>query len=92
MQFLLLRSASVFFEVINLLLVVRVLLSWTRSNQYNRYIVMLYHLTDPLLEPFKRLTNRMGANQMIDWSPLLAMLCIQYLIQPLVLTLIRLFF
>lgn len=92
MEYLLLRSANVFFQVINLLLVVRVLLSWTRYNNHNKYVVMLYHVTDPILEPFKRLTNRLGANQMIDWSPLIAMLFVQYFIQPLTYTLIRLIF
>jgi YggT family protein len=53
----------------------------------------LYQLTDPILEPFKRLSNRfLGGNQMVDWSPLIAMLVIQYFIQPLVLTLIGVFF
>lgn len=92
MYYLLIRSVSVFFQVINLLLVVRVILSWTRYNTNNKYVVLLYHLTEPILEPFRRLTNRLGANQMIDWSPLIAMLVIQYFIQPFTFTLIRLFF
>ncbi|MDF2521605.1 MAG: hypothetical protein K0R84_2233 [Clostridia bacterium] len=93
MYYLILRSVTVFFQVVNLLLVLRVILSWVRFNNYNKYVSLLYQLTDPILEPFKRLSNRfLGGNQMVDWSPLIAMLVIQYFIQPLVLTLIGVFF
>lgn len=93
MYYLILRSVTVFFQVVNLLLVLRVILSWVRFNNYNKYVTLLYQLTDPILEPFRRLSSRfLGGNQMVDWSPLIAMLVIQYFIQPLVLTLIGVFF
>lgn len=86
-------SLSVFFQLINILLVLRVILSWARFNPYNKYITLLYNLTEPILEPFRKLMHRLNINfDMVDLSPLIAMLCIQYIIQPLVYTLVRLFF
>lgn len=92
MEILLIRSLNAFFQLINFLLVVRVLLSWVKYNPQSRYIVLLFNLTDPILDPFKKLLNRLNVNMgMIDFSPLVAMLAIQYIIQPLIYTLIRLF-
>jgi YggT family protein len=92
MDILLIRSFSVFFQLINFLLVVRVLLSWVKFNPESRYIILLYNLTDPILDPFKKLLKRLNVNlEMVDLSPLVAMLTIQYFIQPLVNSLIRLF-
>lgn len=92
MEYLLVRSLSAFFQLINLLLVIRVVLSWARYNPYNKYIVLLFNLTEPILEPFRKLSNRLNLHfEMVDLSPLIAMLSINYIIQPLVITLIRLF-
>ncbi|MDF2891795.1 MAG: hypothetical protein K0R80_2162 [Clostridia bacterium] len=93
MEYLLIRSLSVFFQLVNLLLVIRVVLSWARYNPYNKYITLLFNVTEPVLEPFRKLMSRLNVNfEMVDLSPLVAMLCIQYIIQPLTYTLIRLFF
>lgn len=89
---LLIRAVSVFFQLINLLLLIRVILSLVRLNNDNRYIGLLYNLTEPILEPFRKLTRKFSINQMVDWSPLIAMLCIQYIVQPLIYALIGLIF
>ena len=93
MEILLISSLSVFFQLINFLLVVRVLLSWVKYNPTNKFINLLINLTDPILDPFKKLMKMLNVNSgMVDFTPLVAMLSIQYIIQPLVYTLIRLFF
>jgi YggT family protein len=92
MEILIIRALSVFFSLVNLLLVVRVLLSWVRYNPYNKYIILLFNLTEPILEPFRKLANRFNLRfELVDLSPLIAMLCIQYIIQPLAYTLVRIF-
>lgn len=93
MEYLLLRSLTVFFQLINILLVARVVLSWARYNPNNKYILLLFNVTEPILEPFRRLSNKMNLHfEMVDLSPLIAMLGIQYIIQPLTFTLIRMIF
>jgi YggT family protein len=92
MEYLLVRSASAFFQLVNLLLLARVVLSWARYNPNSKYIVLLFNLTEPILEPFRKLSNRLNLRfDMVDLSPLIAMLCINYIILPLTVTLIRLF-
>ena len=92
MEILLIRSFGVFFQLINFLLVVRVLLSWVKYNPESRYILILFAVTDPVLDPIKKLLKVLNVNlEMVDLSPLVAMLTIQYIIQPLVYTLIKLF-
>ena len=93
MEYLLIRSLSVFFQLVNLLLFARVILSWARFNTQSKYITLLFNVTEPILEPFRKLLSRLNVNfDMVDLSPVVAMLCIQYILQPLAYTLIRLFF
>jgi YggT family protein len=93
MYYILVSSLRVFFQLVSFLLIVRVLLSWVRVDPYNKYIILLYNLTEPILVPFRKLSGKLGIQfQMIDISPLLAMLVIQYFIQPLAFMLLRLIF
>jgi uncharacterized protein YggT (Ycf19 family) len=55
--------------------------------------MLLFNVTEPILEPFRKLSNKLNLHfEMVDLSPLIAMLGIQYVIQPLAYTLIRLIF
>jgi len=56
------------------------LLSWVRINPYNSLVNIIYQLTEPILEPFRRLMDRTGINTgMFDLSPLIACLVLQLL-------------
>ena len=47
----------------------RVLLSWFRISQYNRLIVMLDDIVQPILKPLRRVVPRLG---IFDVTPLIA--------------------
>lgn len=80
MRELLIWSIDKFFTVIYMLIFIRIILSWIRTNSYNKYIVLIYQLTDPILEPFRRLISRFGLDTgMIDFSPLVAYLVLQFI-------------
>lgn len=80
MKELLIWSTGKFFTVIYILIFIRIALSWIRINSYNKYTVLIYQLTDPILEPFKRLISRFGLDTgMIDFSPLVAYLALQFI-------------
>jgi YggT family protein len=64
------------FDLIYLLIIVRVLLSWLRPDPYAPGIRLIYQLTEPLLAPFRGLLP-MGAG--LDFSPLIALLFFQLL-------------
>lgn len=80
MRGILIWSVNKFFSVIYLLILIRMLLSWVRINPYNRLVNIIYQLTEPILEPFRRLMDRTGINTgMLDLSPLIACLVLQLL-------------
>ena len=64
------------FEVLNWLIIIRVLLSWIRHDPYHPVIKFIYEITEPILAPFRRLIPR--SSMPIDWSPFLAILALQF--------------
>lgn len=76
------------FNLIYLLILLRILLSWlpalgVRLDPYNPIVRLIYQLTDPILEPFRRIIPPLG---MIDISPIVAILVLQ-LVQNLLISL-----
>ncbi|NJN97127.1 MAG: YggT family protein [Anaerolineales bacterium] len=76
---------NVVFQVLWWAILIRVLLSWLpmaniRIDPYNPAIRFLYSMTDPILEPLRRFTT-VG---MIDLSPLVALLLLDFLRQILI--------
>jgi YggT family protein len=88
----LIRAGNIFFQLIYYLIFIRVILSWIRPNPGNKLVIILNNLTDPILEPFRRLTQRFNIGVMIDFSPIIAILAIQFIIHPLYNRLISLIF
>lgn len=76
------KAGNIFFQLIYYLILIRVILSWIRSNLNNNFIRIINNLTDPILEPFRRISSKINMG-MIDLSPLIAILVIQFIIHPL---------
>ncbi len=86
----LLLTVSYFFEVVNFLIFIRVMLSWVHVSPQNKFVNLLYQLTEPILEPFRKLSARLGLNRgMVDFSPIVALIFLYYIARPLVLALVR---
>jgi YggT family protein len=64
------------FQILNLLILARVLMSWFRPDPGNPIVRALYEITDPILVPFQRLIPPMGG---IDFSPIVALLVLSLL-------------
>ena len=60
---------SLVFNIIYILLVVRIVLSWVGADSYNEIVSIVYRVTDPILAPLRRLPLQLGA---IDFSPVIA--------------------
>jgi YggT family protein len=62
------------FQIYEIIILIRVIFSWIRVDQFHPVAQWIYWLTEPLLEPIRRVlpTNRIG----IDFSPLLLLLII----------------
>lgn len=81
-------SASLVYllKIIEFLIFVRVIISWFPIDRYNPIIQFLYQITEPLLAPVRNLIQRssVGGGMMIDFSPLIVILLIEYLAIPLI--------
>lgn len=77
-------SLRYFFNVIEMLILVRILLSWISPGYYSNPISrFVYNVTEPILAPFRRLIQRSPfGGGIIDFSPVLAILALRLIIQP----------
>jgi len=85
--FTVVRIVSLIFQAYQFLILIRVLLSWVNVNPYGRainhpLIDLLYRLTDPVLEPLRRLIPPIGG--MLDISPIVAMILLEVVRQVIV--------
>ena len=76
---------NVVFQVLWWAILIRVLLSWLpmaniRIDPYNPAVRLLYSITDPILEPLRKYTT-VG---MIDLSPIVALLGLEFIRQILI--------
>ena len=77
-------TINIVFSALWWAILIRVLLSWlpmagVRIDPYNPIIRFLYSITDPILDPLRRFTT-VG---MIDLSPIVALLGLEFLRQIL---------
>jgi YggT family protein len=64
------------FQVYTLILIVRVLITWVNPDPFNPVVQFLSRVTDPVLEPLRRVIPPLGP---IDISPIIALLLLQAL-------------
>ncbi|BCV20904.1 YggT family protein [Moorella sp. Hama-1] len=63
------------FEVLNWLIIARILISWFPHDPNNPIMRFIYEITEPVLAPFRRLMPR--TTMPIDFSPIIAVLVLQ---------------
>jgi YggT family protein len=66
---------SLAFQIYEFLILIRVLLSWVRINPYHPVIRILYQITDPVLDPLRRVIPPIGGA--IDISPVVALIILE---------------
>jgi len=64
------------FELINILLITRIVLSWIPHNRYHPIINFIYEITEPILKPFRNMINPI---QGIDLSPIIVFILLRIL-------------
>lgn len=68
-------------QLFQLVLLARVLLTWFPNiDRSNPIVVLLFQITDPVLEPIRRFLPQTG---MVDFSPLIVFLIISVLLRLL---------
>ena len=67
-------------EVLSLIIIARVIVSWFSPRPTNRLAIILYQLTEPFLAPLRRIVPRAG---MFDFTPLIAILILWLIVRLL---------
>ena len=68
------RFLELLCEVLTLLILVRVVISWVSPGQTNTLTNILFQVTEPILGPLRRIIPRVG---MLDLSPMVAIILLQ---------------
>ena len=83
---ILLTLIDIVYWVLWIAILVRVVVSWLRVSPYENDLVRLvYQVTEPVLEPLRRVLPPMGG---LDLSPLIALLLLGFLRQLLYMALV----
>ena len=69
---LLISFVNILFWLLNLLIFVRVVLSWLNPNPYNPnpLVALVYQITNPILEPLRKIVPMVGP---LDITPIVAL-------------------
>jgi len=81
---------NITFQILYWMLVIRIVLSWfgvNPSTTFNELLSALFHVTDVILRPFRRLPLQIG---MLDLTPIFAFVALQFLHRILMVVLERL--
>ena len=76
MNFLLFSIINNVFNLLQLLIMIRVVLSWIDHAPYNQFIKLLYSITDTILEPIRDLIPLQAS--VIDFTPMVAFVLIGF--------------
>lgn len=78
------NTVNIFFNVVSLLILARIIMSWLPQLRYNQIGEFVFGITEPILSPFQRIIPPIG---MIDISPMVAIIAL-YVLQTILLTII----
>jgi YggT family protein len=71
---ILITTIDLFFNLMSLLIIARVLLSWFPQARHNIIGEIIYNVTDPVIVPIQRVLPTVG---MFDFSPIVALIALQ---------------
>ena len=76
------RSLQILFQLIEFLIIIRILMSFMNINPNNPIGQIVYELTDPVLAPAKGLLSMLKINTgMLDFSPIVAMFLLRIILK-----------
>ena len=56
------------FNLLQMLILIRVILSWITHDHYNQFILLLYQITEPILKPVREILPMQSMG--MDFSPI----------------------
>ena len=91
MENIIIRAVLILSEVIEYLILIRMILQ-IFNLPYNKFTNFIYSVTEPILAPAREFLNKIFRNLMVDFSPMLVWVLLDYVIVPAVVGLIRYIF
>ena len=70
MKFLLFQVIDMVFNILQIIIIVRVILSWISHNPSNQFIRIIYQVSEPILKPIREILSITGMG--FDFSPIVA--------------------
>ena len=70
MNFLLFQVIDIVFNILQFIIIVRVVLSWISHNPSNQFIRIIYQVSEPILKPIRETLPITGMG--FDLSPIVA--------------------
>jgi len=70
MKFLLFQVIDMVFNILQIIIIVRVILSWISHNPSNQFIRIIYQVSEPILKPIREILPITGMG--FDFSPIVA--------------------
>ncbi len=70
MNFLLFQVIDMVFNLLQIIIIVRVVLSWLSHNPSNQFIQIIYQVSEPILKPIREILPLTGMG--FDLSPIVA--------------------
>ena len=86
-QGILLQALNLFFDLLEKLIFVRIILSWFPIGYNNPIMQLLYTLTEPILGPVRNMVDKspIGGGMGLDFSPIFALILLS-LVQMLLMS------
>lgn len=82
------RAVLILSEVIEYLILIRIILQLF-NLPYNRFVNFIYSVTEPILAPAREFLNKIFKTRlMVDFSPMLVWVLLDYVIVPVVIRLV----
>lgn len=82
------RAVVILSEIIEYLILIRIILQ-IFNLPYNIFVNFIYSVTEPILAPARELLNRIFKGRlMVDFSPILVWMLMDYVIVPVIIRLI----
>lgn len=82
------QTIEIFFNIMLLLILARIIISWLPQLRYNQISEIVFSLTEPILGPFQRIIPPIG---MIDISPMVAIITLSIAQQILLWLVVNMF-
>ncbi|MEK9162555.1 MAG: YggT family protein [Chloroflexota bacterium] len=73
-------------QLFSLLILARILMSWVQVDRGNAVVKFIFDLTEPILAPIRKILPSSG---MFDFSPMVAILLVEFLVVPVLSTIVR---